>query len=497
VQPPQTHPPGDWPYYGSDAASTKFSALDQIDSTNVEQMRIIWRWRSPDWELFDTEEVLIDASPNESTPIAINGVLYTITPLSVVVALDGATGKEIWSFDSQAWKDSSNWSVARGVSYWSDGDSDAPTERIIFGTASAYLYALDARTGEPDPEFGTAGRVDLTQGLYRPVDRWSYSVTSPPVICKDVIIVGSFVSDQPFEPPQFTPPGDVRGFDVRTGELLWTFHSAPREGEFGNDTWENESWKTAGRNNSWSIMSADHELGYVYLPFGVPNNNYYGGNRPGDNLYGGSLVCLDARTGERVWHFQISHHDIFDYDVPAAPILLDVIVDGKPVKAVVQTTKQAMCFVFDRVTGEPLWDIVEREVPQSTIPGEKTSPTQPFPTRPAPFDQVGLTEDDLIDFTHSCAYKLWRSYRNTTTVCFTRRPQRVGPSSCLAQQAALTGSAVPRIPGRDGSTCRPTPFRRSPRCAMRSWRPVEPFTCTGRRVCRFPSRPTVGLPQLI
>ena len=395
TQPPTQTSPGDWPYYGSDAASTKFSSLDQIDSTNVDQMRMIWRWRSPDWELFDKEEVVLRRIPNESTPIAIDGALYTSTPLSVVAALDGATGKEIWSFDPEAWRDSTSWGVTRGVAYWSDGD----TERIIFGTSSAYLYALDAKTGEPDPDFGTAGRVDLTKGLYRPVDRGSYSVTSPPIICRDVIVVGAFVGDEPDKPLEFTPPGDVRGFDVRTGELLWTFHSAPREGEFGNNTWEDGSWKTAGRNNAWSLMSADHELGYVYLPFGVPNNNFYGGHRPGDNLFGGSIVCLDARTGERIWHFQISHHDIFDYDAPAAPILLDVTIDGKVIKAVAQVTKQAMCFVFDRATGQPLWEIVERQVPQSTVPGERTSPTQPFPTRPAPFDQVGLTEDDLIDFT--------------------------------------------------------------------------------------------------
>ena len=264
------------------------------------------------------------------------------------------------------------------------------------------LIALDAETGKPIPGFGQNGRVDLTKGLRRPFDRALYNVSSPPVICRDVAVVGATVLDS-FAvgkmPLKAMPPGDVRGFDVRTGEQKWVFHTIPQAGEFGNETWDNDSWKTTGNTNVWTMMSADEALGYVYLPISTPTNDYYGGHRYGDDLFAESLVCLNAETGERVWHFQILHHGLWDYDLPAAPNLVDITVDGKEIKAVAQVTKQAFCFVFDRVTGEPVWPIEERPVPQSDVPGEKSSATQPFPTKPAPFDRQGLTHDDLIDFT--------------------------------------------------------------------------------------------------
>jgi quinoprotein glucose dehydrogenase len=384
----------DWPYHGSDAASTRFSPLRQIDGTNLSQLREVWHWRSSDALLSQRDDVRLHSIFNRATPLVVDGVLYTSTSMSTITALDAATGRQLWNFDPLAWKEPNHFNTHRGVAYWEDGDG---AERIFFGTATAFLYALDAKTGLPDPTFGTGGRVDLTEGLDVPVDRLLYSLNSPPTVCRGVIVIGSSVGDS--RTPEDIPPGDVRGFDARTGEQLWTFHSVPRMGEYGTDTWESDSWRRGRRANAWAVISADPELGYVYVPFGGANNVYYGGSRPGDNLFAQSLVCLDARTGQRVWHYQLSHHDVWDYDLPAAPILVDLVVDGRPIKAVAQITKQAFCFVFDRVTGDPLWPVVERAVPSSTIAGERASPTQPFPTRPLPFDRQGLTVADLINFT--------------------------------------------------------------------------------------------------
>ena len=389
----------DWTYYAGDAASTKFAPLSQIDSTNLDDLRIIWRWRMPDREVMEANDGLRPGY-SKVTPIVVDGVMYTSTPLNLVAALDAETGKELWRFDPEAWsEDALFFGNHRGVSYWSDGEG---VERIVFGTFTGYMYSLDAQTGMPDPNFGDDGRVDLTQGLGRPVERWAYAHPSPPMISRDVIVAGSAIIDWrgPIERlPEIAPPGDVRGYDVRTGELLWTFHAIPRDGEFGADTWEEGAWQEFGGANVWSIVSADHELGYVYLPFGTPSNDFYGGDRPGDNLFGDSIVCLDVRTGKRVWHYQLIHHGLWDYDTPAAPVLVEVVLDGRPIKAVAQVTKQGFCFVFDRITGEPVWPIEERPVPPSTVPGERASPTQPFPTWPLPFDRQGLSEDDLIDFT--------------------------------------------------------------------------------------------------
>ena len=385
----------DWRYAGSDARSTRFSPLSQIDSTNVSKLKIIWRWSAPDWDVREREMVLPGPSLNECTPLMVDGVLYVSSPLNIIAALDPATGQELWRFDPQTWKAELNWSVIRGLAYWSDADE----ARILFGTTDAYLYSLDARTGKPDPDFGQEGRLDLTQDWSRPVERTSLGITSPPIICRGVVVVGGYADDEPERSPEFTGPGGVRGFDVRTGELLWTFNTVPQEGEFGSETWENESWKTGARNNVWSLMSADDELGYVYLPVGTPNNDYYGGKRPGDNLFASSLVCLEAKTGRRVWHYQIMHHPGWNLDLAHPPMLFDIEVDGRPIKAVVQTTKQSLCFVFDRVTGEPVWPIEEVPVPQSSVPGEKLSATQPIPTRPQAYDRLGLSDDDLIDFT--------------------------------------------------------------------------------------------------
>ena len=390
----------DWTYYGSDAASTKFAPITQIDRSNVEDLRLVWRWRMPDYDVMEANDEIDPGWSNRVTPIVVDGVLYASSPLNIVTALDAETGEELWRFDPEAWsEDSSFTGLHRGVSYWSDGEGN---ERILFGTFTGYLHSLDARTGEPDSAFGDGGRIDLTQGLGRPVERWAYAHPSPPMISRDVIVTGSAVMDWRNENdrlPELAAPGDVRGYDVRTGELLWSFHAIPRAGEFGADSWEEGAWKKFGGANVWSMISADHELGYVYLPFSTPSNDFYGGDRPGDNLFGDSIVCLDVRTGKRVWHYQLIHHGLWDYDTPAAPVLLDIVVDGRPIKAVAQVTKQGFCFVFDRVTGEPVWPIHERPVPPSTVPGEHASATQPFPTWPLPFDRQGVSEDDLIDFT--------------------------------------------------------------------------------------------------
>jgi quinoprotein glucose dehydrogenase len=388
-----------WPVYSADRAGTKYSALDLINKDNVGKLKIAWRWSSPDNDIRKKNPLkLFDLIPfiHEPTPLMVNGTLYTSTSFSQAAAIDAATGVTKWVHDPGVWK----WGrptnlgfVHRGVAHWTDGKD----ERIFLGTGDAYLLALDAKTGKPCPDFGDKGRVDLTKGLRRPVDRQLYAVTSPPVICRDVVMVGSSISDLP--PKKTMPPGDVRGFDPRTGKQLWTFHTVPQQGETGNDTWEKESWKTCGNTNPWAPISADEELGYVYLPIGTPTNDWYGGERLGDNLFADSLVCLEAKTGKRVWHFQIVHHGLWDYDVPAAPNLVDITVSGKKIKAVAQVTKQGMLFVFDRVTGKPVWPIEEREVPQSKIPGERTSKTQPFPTRPLPYEHQGIKEDDLIDFT--------------------------------------------------------------------------------------------------
>jgi len=385
----------EWLSYGGDKASSKYSPLAQISSDNFNRLKVAWTWRSAD-------EEVTKANPQlrtwvwEATPLMADGVLYVSTSLSQVAAIDAATGKTRWVYDPETWKGgtpSNNGFVHRGVAYWADGND----RRILVGTSDGYLICLNAQTGKPISTFGQHGRIDLTQGLGRTVNRRHYGVSSPPIICRDVVVMGSKVQDFPLS--REMPPGDVRGFDVRTGKQRWLFRAVPGDGEFGNETWEQDSWRTAGAANVWTMMSADDDLGYVYLPFSTPANDWYGGQRPGDGLFGESLVCLDARTGKRIWHFQMVHHGLWDYDLPAAPNLLNIRVNGKRVKAVAQVSKQAFVYVFDRVTGKPIWPIEERPVQQSTVPGEKSSRTQPFPTKPAPFDQQGVTENDVIDFT--------------------------------------------------------------------------------------------------
>ena len=399
----RTPAPGEWPVYGCDAKSSKYAPLSQINSENVVRLKEAWTWDSPEHAVREKYPDLGNG-PNESTPIMVSGVLYVSTGVGQAAAVDARTGKTLWVHESGA-----RGGVNRGVAYWQKGNE----RRIFYGNADDYLLALDARTGKSILTFGNKGRIDLTQGLRRPVPRSQVTVTSPPIIVGDVVIVGGAVND--FNNKKEMPPGDIRGFDAVSGKCLWTFHSIPQPGEPGNATWEKGSWKYTGAVNVWTLMSADPELGYIYLPFGSPNGDWYGGHRPGSGLYDESLVCLEAKTGRKIWHFQCVHHGEWDYDLPCAPVLADVVVQGKKIKAVAQVTKQAFCFVFDRVTGKPLWPIVERAVPPTQMPGDRAWPTQPFPTRPEPFDLQGATEENLIDLTPELkteARKILHSFRH-------------------------------------------------------------------------------------
>ncbi len=388
---------GDWPSYGGDGGSTKYTALAQIDRNNVADLQVAWRWESPD-NVEAAERVrVLQPGEYKVTPLMKDGVLYVATSYGQVAAIDGETGEQKWVLDTEDWRRSRPTNLGynhRGVGYWTDGEQ----ERILMPTNQAWLWAIDAHTGEPVGDFGENGKVDLTEGLGRPTPRRIYSVISAPMIVGDTVIVGSSISDGPTGKEM--PPGHVRGFDARTGEQKWIFHTIPQDEEPGVETWEDESWTYSGNTNVWTLMSADPELGYVYLPTGTPTNDWYGGHRLGDNLYAESLVCLDAATGEKVWHFQFVHHGLWDYDVPAAPNLVDITVDGKEIQAVAQITKQGFVYVFDRRTGEEVWPIEERPVPQTDVPGERTSPTQPFPAKPAPVEHQGFESDDmLISFT--------------------------------------------------------------------------------------------------
>ena len=399
---------GEWRSYASDAGSTKFTNLSQIHGDNFGELEVAWTWASIDGEL-DLEGLLGSAAEDisfgrlQATPLMIEGVLYMITALNQVAALDATSGELLWSFNPQAYL--SGYSISplgyhhRGVAYWSDGKES----RILFATNDGYLHSLNADSGVPDSSFG-GGRLDMTEGIPR-ADRelvdYSGAVplgtVSPPVVIGDVLVVNQITSNRPHYKER--PPTWVRGYNIRTGELIWTFHTIPQGGEFGVETWQEESWRYTGNGGVWTQMSADLELGYVYLPTEAPTNDYYGGHRPGDNLFTQSVVAVNALTGERVWHFQMIHHGLWDYDTPAAPNLMNIDVDGREIRALAQVTKQGWAYVFDRATGVPVWPMPELPVPEGMIPGERTSPTQPFPTKPPAFAVQGLTEEDLIDFT--------------------------------------------------------------------------------------------------
>ena len=397
LAPGQTAPPAapvpgsEWRNYASDLYSSKYSLLDQINADNIKTLQVAWRWKTNNFGPRQEGNF-------ETTPLMVNGTLYfNAGSRRDVFAADPATGETLWMYRLDEGTRASLFPrpYSRGVAYWSDGKGD---NRIMAVTQGYRLVALDAKTGVPVPSFGDKGIVDLFVGLDRPKEG-EIGLTSPPTVVKDVVVVGAAGKNGTAPASKLNTPGDVRGFDARTGKLLWTFHTIARAGEFGNETWLNDSWKYTGNAGVWAPISADEELGYIYLPVESPTGDYFGGHRPGSGLFGESLVCLDAKTGKRIWHFQTVHHGIWDWDNPAAPNLIDITVDGKRIKAVAQVTKQGFVFTFDRVTGKPIWPIEERPVPQSDVPGEATSPTQPFPTRPAPFDLQGTSLDILNDLT--------------------------------------------------------------------------------------------------
>ena len=393
---------GEWPAYGADKAGSKYSPLDQINKDTVHDLQIVWR-QSTIPDAVRQGSTIRPSTQSQNTPLMADGLVYVSTGLGTVAALDPTSGEVVW-YDAALEGGQRRGGSSRGVAYWKNEDgSDA---RIIAVVGSS-LVALNAKTGARYPDFGEGGEVDLIKGFDDPRVT-SFGWRSAPLVIRDVVIIGSFMTDvvtavQPAMKEM--PPGDVRGFDVRTGEQLWIFHVIPKPGEFGNDTWltntneDRPSWEYTGNTNMWAWPSGDEGLGYVYLPLSTPTGDYSGGQRPGNNLFAESIVCLDARTGERVWHFQVVHHGIWDYDFPAAPNLIDITVDGREIKAVAIVSKQGFAYVFDRVTGEPVWPIEERPVAAGNVPGEWYAPTQPFPTKPPAFARQGVTEDDLIDFT--------------------------------------------------------------------------------------------------
>ncbi len=438
AQPWQTYDTsnGEWRSYAGDIRGTKYSPLDQIDGSNFSDLEIAWEWLSVDtavsrstpgggewWaplstivdslvtdtpDLYRTSQPPI-ASRLQATPLMVGGVLYFNTPLSQGVAIDAVTGQTLWVFNPKSYEDgtptmSAPWSQ-RGVAYWTDGADD---ERIYWGTGNGYLVCVSAKTGQPCADFGPngSGMVDTMAGVPRAVrgerdylNALTWGIHSPPIVVRDKVIHGSHVADRRITKEAI--PGWVRAWDARTGEHSWDFHTVPNSSdEYGVDTWGNDSWRYSGNGNVWSMLAGDNELGHVYLPTGTVTNDYVGSDRPGDNLFSESIIAVDVETGQRQWYFQAVHHGLWDYDFPTHSNLVDITVDGRDIKALAQVSKQGFVYVFDRETGDPVWPIEERPVPQnSNMPGEVLSPTQPFPTKPAAFDYQGVTIDDLVDFT--------------------------------------------------------------------------------------------------
>jgi len=385
---------GEWPTYGGDLGHTRYAPLDQITADNFNDLEIAWRFKTDN--LGPRPEFRF-----ESTPLMVDGVLYsTAGTRRAVIALDAATGEQLWmhsEHEGERGAAAPRQLSGRGLAYWSDG-TDA---RILYVTPGYRLVALNATTGARVPGFGRDGIVDLKEGMDQKIDPLSPEIGlhATPIVSRDVVIVGAAHKSGGVPTGKTNVKGYVRGFDVRTGKRLWIFHTIPAPGEFGNNTWLLESWSYTGNTGVWSQISVDEELGLVYLPVESATGDYYGGHRPGENLFAESLVAVDLRTGQRRWHFQFVHHGIWDMDAACAPILGDVTIDGRRVKVVAVPTKQAFLYVFNRETGEPIWPIEERPVPAGDVPGEWYSPTQPFPTRPPPFERQGFLLDDVIDFT--------------------------------------------------------------------------------------------------
>jgi quinoprotein glucose dehydrogenase len=380
----------DWPAYGGGPAGIRYSDLKQITRSNVKQLEVAWTYDTAD-----------GAGDPQTQPILVDGVLYGLTPRHKTIALDGATGKLLWTFDSGIAGRGPN----RSVVYWTDGKAAR-----LFAAVQSYLYALDAHTGKPVPEFGKDGRIDLREGLGRDPEKQSIVLTSPGIVYKDLLIIGGRT---PEALP--APTGDIRAFDVRTGKLRWSFHTVPHPGEYGYDTWPKDAWTYTGSANNWAGMAVDPKSGILYVPTGSAASDFYGADRVGDDLFANTLLALKADTGERIWHFQGVKHDIWDRDFPTPPLLVTVKHDGKSVDAVAQATKQGWIYLFDRANGKPLFPIEYRHYPASDVAGEVTAQTQPLPTRPAPFARQQLTEDLLTTRTpaaHAWALEQFRKLRS-------------------------------------------------------------------------------------
>jgi quinoprotein glucose dehydrogenase len=432
---------GGWRSYGGDLANTRYSPLDQITPDNFSKLEVAWRFKTdslgprPEFKL-------------ESTPLMVNGRLFsTAGTRRAVVALDAATGELLWmhsQHEGARGQAAPRQLSGRGLSYWTDGKE----ERILYVTPGYRLVALDARTGDLVAGFGQGGIVDLKQDFDQEIDLTNAPVGlhATPLVAGDVVIVGAAFETGANPRSKANVKGHIRGFDVRTGKRLWIFHTIPQRGEFGNDTWLEESWTYTGNNGVWAQMSADLELGLAYLPVEMPTHDYYGGLRPGNNLFSESIVAVDLRTGRRKWHYQLVHHGIWDMDIPAPPILTDITVNGRAIKALAQPTKQAFLYVLNRETGEPVWPIEERPVPKGDTPREWYAPTQPFPTKPPAYDGQGLTIDDLIDFTPELraeAVKLVSRYRLGPIFTPPSVSRAEGPIATLTMGAQAAASNWP------------------------------------------------------
>ncbi|MQA89047.1 MAG: PQQ-binding-like beta-propeller repeat protein [Gemmatimonas sp.] len=417
-------PVGEWRYQSADAWGTRYSPLDQINAENFGDLEVAWQWRGDNFG--DHHDPV-----SRSTPSYIDGKLYTVAGYRrQVVSIDPATGETLWTYrepNTERYERSMRSNYGKGVAY-----AEIDGRNVIYMVSPAFfLHALDAETGRPLAGFGSpvpvegfpeTGVVDLLADLGHEYDPYGgiprevgmITSSSPPIVVNDVVVVGNSAEQGYNQTRIENVPGDILAYDARTGEHLWKFNVIPRPGEFGHETWENDAWEWTGDVSSWAPMSADVERGIVYIPTNPPTVDYYGGFRPGDGLFGTSVIALDVQTGQRVWHFQTVRHDIWNYDLPGVPVLADLNVDGQEIPAVIQPTKQGMLFAFNRETGEPVWPIEERPVPESEVPGEQLSPTQPFPTRPEPLEKLGITEDDLIDYTpelHQAAVETFQEYR--------------------------------------------------------------------------------------
>lgn len=444
-------PQTEWRYVGGDAAHTRYSPFDQINAGNFEKLQVAWTWRGDNFG--DHIDYVF-----RSTPIYVDGILYTVAGYRrTVAAIDPKTGETLWTYrepHTTRYERGMRNNYGKGVAY-----AEVNGRGIIYYTSPGFfLHALDAKTGEHLQDWGTAvpirgfprsGVIDMLPDLVRDWTPWiesglkydpekgiprelgNLSTSSPPIVVNGVVVVGNVHEQGYYQTRIENIPGDVLAYDARTGKHLWKFHVIPRPGEFGHETWENDAWKKTGDVSSWAPMSADPQRGLVYIPTNPPTIDFFGGFRPGNNLFGTAILALDVKTGKRVWHFQTVHHDIWNFDNPTAPILLDVNVNGRRTPILVQTTKQGFAYTFNRQNGEPVWPIVERPVPQSDLPGEKLSPTQPFPTKPAAFEIQELSDDNLIDFTPELRQEALRIIRNYKVGPLFNPPIQVGHPSGL------------------------------------------------------------------